>query len=226
MKKTKLSLIIPFYNDVGCPIPFVNELQTELKKEKVDYELILVDDCSQDNTLGELKTLEGKNVRVIHNKVNQDYGGAIMAGLAEAKGEILGFTCGDGEVSAKDIVRVYCQMTDRDHILKTVRLNRQDGWQREYISKVFNLWSKIRFKIKIPDINGYPVFFKKECYAGLGGHNVKTNWLFNIDLFRKMIKREYKIRNISVEHKKRAGGKSKMDPIRIVKMVLKYLGYK
>ncbi len=68
-----LSLVIPFYNDSGCPIPFVTELKKELKG--VDYELILVNDYSSDSTSEELDSLKDENTHVIHNKQNLDYGG-------------------------------------------------------------------------------------------------------------------------------------------------------
>ena len=102
MKKPELSIVIPFYNDAGCPIPFVKKLKKELKG--INYEIILVDDCSKDSTSDELNSLKETRIKVMHNKKNKDYGGAIMTGLDVAKGKILGFTCGDGEVSVKDIV--------------------------------------------------------------------------------------------------------------------------
>lgn len=216
-----LSLVIPFYNDVGCPIPFVGELKKEFKG--IEYELILVDDCSTDKTLEELNSLKAKNVRVIHNEQNRDYGGAVMEGFKKAKGDILGFTCGDGEVTPEDVARVYKEMKNYD-IIKAVRTNREDGLNREFISKVFNLLSWWRFKLKIKDINGYPVYFKKEVYQGLT--NIRTDWIFNIDLLRKITSRGYKIENVLVTHKKRFKGKSHMTPLRITKMVINYLKYK
>ena len=220
-----LSLIIPYYNDSGCPKPFVTELQRELKG--IDYEIILVDDCSKkDSTPEELDALKSKKVKVIHNKVNKDYGGAIMTGFEIAKGDILGWTCGDGEVTAKDVIKVYKEMRKEDDILKAIRLNRQDGISRKFISKVFNIWSKLRWGLNVADLNGYPVFFKRECYQDLGVHNVKTNWIFNTDLFRKMTAKGFKIREVEVIHEKRTSGKSHMKPLRIMKMVWRFIKYK
>jgi glycosyltransferase involved in cell wall biosynthesis len=224
-KEIKLSLIIPYYNDVGCPTPFVNELKNELKS--IDYEIILVDDCSTDNTLKELKTLEGDNIKIIHNEKNKDYGGAIQTGLSQSKGEILGWTCGDGEVTAKDVAEIYKQWKDSDSILKAIRKNRQDGLNRMFISRFLNIWSKVRFgsELKnIKDINGYPVFFRKEDYQKAS--NIRTDWIFNIDLFRKMIAKGCTVREIPVWHKKRSAGASHMNPIRIVRMVIGYMKYK
>jgi dolichol-phosphate mannosyltransferase len=226
MKKKKVSLVIPFYNDSGCPKPFAQELSNEFEKKKIDYELILVDDCSTDSTPEELDELKSIKIKVIHNKVNKDYGGAIMTGFREAKGDILGFSCGDGEVSAEDIVKIYENLRDWD-VIKANRVSRKDGLIRKITSKVFNLWSKLRFGIKMTDINGYPVYFKKEIYKDMDNFNgIKEDWLFNIDFFRKFISRKYKIKEYVVEHKKRFKGESKMIPKRIIKMIKGYILYK
>ncbi len=216
-----LSIVIPFYNDAGCPKIFVNQLIKELGN--IDYELILVDDCSSDSTLKELEELASKRVLVLHNNVNKDYGGAIMTGLNKARGEIIGFTCGDGEVTAKDVVKVYENMNNYD-VIKAIRLNRQDGWQRKFISRIFNLWSKLRFGLVIEDINGYPFFMKREIYQKLS--NLKSDWIFNIDMIRKIIAMDYEIKGIRVIHEKRVKGKSHMSPTRIIKMIFGFIRYK
>lgn len=220
MKKPDLSIVIPFYNDSKCPIPFVKKLKKEL--EDINYELILVDDCSKDSTPKELESLKSKRIRVILNKKNKDYGGAIMTGLDVAKGKILGFTCGDGEVDAEDIVRVYKEIGDLN-VIKAIRKKRKDGLGRDIISKIFNVWSEVRFRIHIKDINGYPVYFKREVYKSLT--DLQTGWLFNIDLLRKIKKQKYKIKGIYVKHYERLDGVSKMTLKRIVWMVWKYLKY-
>jgi len=221
MKQPELSLVIPFYNDSGCPIPFVNDLEKELKG--IDYELILVDDCSKDSTPQELTSLKNPRVHVILNKQNKNYGGAIMTGLDIARGEILGFTCGDGEVTPKDIAEVYKRMGDSD-IIKATRKNRKDGLKRKIISKIFNLLCLIRFGLNLKDINGYPVYFKKEIYKQLSG--LRTDSLFNLDLYLKIISKGYNIREIPVIHQERSEGISNMNFTRIGKMILSFLKYK
>lgn len=216
-----LSIVIPFYNDEGCAKPFVTELKKELKG--INYELILVDDCSKDNTAQELAELKSDNVKVIFNKKNLDYGGAIMTGLNQAKGDILGFTCGDGEVTARDVVKVYKCMGTKN-MIKAIRKNRQDGLDRKIISNIFNIWSRLRFNLKIKDINGYPVYFKKEIYQKL--KDLRTDWIFNTDFFRKALAKGHKVHNIEITHEKRFKGKSKMVPKRIIKMIIKYILYK
>jgi glycosyltransferase involved in cell wall biosynthesis len=216
-----LSIVIPYYNDAGCPIPFVTELKKELNG--IDYEIILVDDCSKDSTPKELDSLKEKRVKIIKNKKNKDYGGAIIEGLNNARGDILGFTCGDGEISPKEIVRVYNELGNYD-IIKSIRKNREDGLNRKFISFVFNIWSRMRFGIKLRDINGYPVYFKREVYKNL--KDLREDWIFNTDFFRKAIAKKYSIKEVIITHKKRSHGKSKMVPKRIIKMIVRFIRYK
>lgn len=221
MNRPELSLVIPFYNDSGCPIPFIKDLKKEL--ENIDYELILIDDCSKDSTPRELTSLKEKRVKIILNKQNLNYGGAIMTGLNRASGKILGFTCGDGEVTAKDIVGVYKEMKGLD-VIKAVRKDRKDGLQRRVISRIFNLLCFLRFGLKLEDINGYPVYFKREIYEKIG--LLKHDSLFNLDLYRKIIKKGYSVAGITVFHEKRSEGASNMNFTRIGKMVLSFFRYK
>ncbi|MFA4888712.1 MAG: glycosyltransferase family 2 protein [Candidatus Omnitrophota bacterium] len=216
-----LSLIIPFYNDSGCPIPFVAELKKEFKG--INYELILVDDCSSDSTPEELESLKDINVHVIYNKQNLGYGGAIITGLNRGKGDILGFTCGDGETSPKDIVRVY-KNTNNFAVTKAVRINRKDGLRRKLISRVFNSLNKLRFNMLLEDINGYPFFLKKEVYNELC--DLRTDWLFNIDLIGKILSKGHRINGFVIEHQKRLEGKSHVYPKNIIKMVIEYIKYR
>ncbi len=215
-----LSLVIPFYNDSGCPIPFVTELQRELKD--INYELILVDDCSSDSTPEELESLKDINVHIIYNEQNLGYGGAIITGLNAGKGDILGFTCGDGEASPKNIVRVY-KNTGNFDVTKAARRNRKDGLSRKFISRVFNTLNKLRFNIKLKDINGYPFFLKKEVYNELC--DLRTDWLFNIDLIGKILSKGYQINEFIIEHQKRLKGKSHIYPKGIIKMAIEYITY-
>lgn len=216
-----LSIVIPFYNDAGCPKIFVRELKKELRG--IEYEIILVDDCSKDSTPQELDSLKSQNIVIIHNKHNLDYGGAIIAGLDIAKGDIIGFTCGDGEVTAKDVIKVYKNMGNLD-VIKAIRKNRQDGLDRKFISFIFNIWDKLRFGINLEDINGYPLFMKKEVYQKV--YNLRKDWIFNTDLIRKILAQGYLITGVKVKHKKRVKGKSHMTPSRIIKMIAKFITYK
>ena len=111
-------------------------------------------------------------------------------------------------------------------VIKAIRKNRQDGLSRKIISKVFNIWSRLRFGLKLTDINGYPVYFKKEVYKEVNDGSIRTDWIFNTDLLRRIMKKKYQVKDVVIIHRERSEGQSKMVPSRIVKMVIKYIKYK
>ncbi len=220
----ELSLVIPYYYDAGCPIPFVTSLEKELKKYNIDYELILVDDCSGDSTPQELSQLKSERVKVILNKKNQHFGGAIQTGFEQATGKIFGFSCGDGDVSPENVVKVYNNVNGMD-VVKARRLNRNDGIIRKIITNMFLLLTRIKFGLKLKDINGFPVFLKREIYLDVRKRwKLKNDFNFNIDLYNKLNKLGYKkIEEITIMHNKRISGESKLTPKRLISTIWEFL---
>ncbi len=84
----KLSIVIPVYNEQDTIETLVEHVQAApLDLEK---ELILVDDCSSDDTQSHLKKLaEQDNIRVFYHDVNQGKGAALRTGFAAATGDIV-----------------------------------------------------------------------------------------------------------------------------------------
>ena len=68
MKPKLLSIIVPVYNYEKQIEANVHHIRTYLKKKKINYELILVDDGSTDNTAKTLNRLKNKNTIVLRNK--------------------------------------------------------------------------------------------------------------------------------------------------------------
>lgn len=97
----QLSIIVPVYNMAGGgKLQFC--LDSLLKQKLADYEIITVDDKSTDNSLEVLREYEVKypdKIRVIASPENRRQGGAKNLGLAQAKGDFIGFVDSDDWVS-------------------------------------------------------------------------------------------------------------------------------
>lgn len=95
-----LSIVIPAYNEedgVAAVIERVLAVEPELKKVGVDsMELIIVDDCSKDNTADIVRGFVDRGVVLIQHKVNRNYGGALKTGFRNARGNFLAFMDADG----------------------------------------------------------------------------------------------------------------------------------
>lgn len=85
----KISVIVPCYNEEESIMIFYEEINKIIKKMKLKFELIFIDDGSSDKTLEILRTLtkKDKNVRYISFSRNFGKEAGILAGLSEATGD-------------------------------------------------------------------------------------------------------------------------------------------
>jgi glycosyltransferase involved in cell wall biosynthesis len=92
-KSPKVSVLIPTYNYAFC----IDEtLQSVLDQEYQDFEIVIIDDCSKDNTDEVVqKYLSDPRVRYYRNEVNLGLVGNWNKCLSYAKGEYLKFLCAD-----------------------------------------------------------------------------------------------------------------------------------
>lgn len=90
MNKKKLSIIVPMYYEEEVAYEFYNRLKNVVKKIDFDYEMIFINDGSQDNTLMILKSIanEDSNVRIIDFSRNFGHQVAVTAGILNCKGDL------------------------------------------------------------------------------------------------------------------------------------------
>jgi glycosyltransferase involved in cell wall biosynthesis len=94
-----LSVIIPVYNEKNT----VREIVRRVQATGLVWEILLVDDGSQDGTRDVLAELDGKeNVRVILHGKNQGKGAAVRTGLQNARGDVFLIQDADLEYDPRD----------------------------------------------------------------------------------------------------------------------------
>jgi glycosyltransferase involved in cell wall biosynthesis len=81
----KLSIVIPVYNEKQ----WIRELLRRVQEVPIPKEIIIVDDCSTDGTRDMLKELDGGDVRVFYQQVNQGKGAALRDGFKHATGDVI-----------------------------------------------------------------------------------------------------------------------------------------
>ncbi|KKR10041.1 MAG: Glycosyl transferase, family 2 [Parcubacteria group bacterium GW2011_GWA2_39_18] len=101
-EKIFLSVIIPAYNESGRGLEdFLNNISSYLKKQSYTYEIVLVNDGSNDNTLFIAQSFVGKvpHLRVIDSQPNRGKGIVIRKGMLESVGQVRLFTDADNSTS-------------------------------------------------------------------------------------------------------------------------------
>ena len=111
MNEKKLSIVLPIYNEEKSIKKTILEWKNELDLLKIDYEIILAEDGSHDNTKNILFELinNDKNNIYLNNIVEKKrgYAGAIISSVKIANGEFILYTDSDGQCNPKDFINFW-----------------------------------------------------------------------------------------------------------------------
>src|ERR1700722_11233824 len=129
-----VSVVIPLYNEEDN----IAELQKELAAAlaSIDHEVILVDDCSQDQTLARIE--RGPGARVIEFAKNTGQSAAMYAGIQAATGEVIVLLDGDRQNDPADIARLLAGIEAGADLVCGYRANRKDTSFKRVQSRIAN----------------------------------------------------------------------------------------
>ena len=151
-----ISLIFPLYRDKYTVIKVINKSLKILKKLKIKYEIIIVDDCCPEKSgLIALKhSKKNKKIKVIFHKKNFGYGAAIRSGFKNSKYECVYAVDGDGEfgIALNDLPRILKKYSFNDLVI-TYRYKKRYKTSRIIISWFYNRLLRFLFDIKFKDIS-------------------------------------------------------------------------
>jgi len=99
------SIIIPTYNEDKTILEILKKINKVFLDSKVSFEIIIVNDCSKDNTLELLEKNRDLYSTLINNKKNIGKGGSVIEALKVAKGEYIFFQDADNEYNPDDFTK-------------------------------------------------------------------------------------------------------------------------
>jgi dolichol-phosphate mannosyltransferase len=157
------SVVVPLYNEeANLPI-----LQEELRValNGLDYEIVFVDDGSDDRTAGRVET--APNIRLIRFEKNSGQSAAIYAGLTTARGGTVVIIDGDLQNDPADIPRLLAEITRGADLVCGYRLKRQDTLVKRLTSRIANAVRSRYTKDGVRDTGCTLKAMKRECVSAL-----------------------------------------------------------
>jgi undecaprenyl-phosphate 4-deoxy-4-formamido-L-arabinose transferase len=127
-----LSYIIAGYNEESIIENSIRECHSTLSEDFPDFEIILVDDASTDNTRAIMENLakEFSNIKVICNLVNLNFGTSVLRGIKAASKDIIIYNAADLPLSPKDTKAITKQMREYDLLVLERKQYHATGWRK------------------------------------------------------------------------------------------------
>lgn len=149
--KIHLSVVVPAYNEQNRLPKTLREIEKYLKTQSYDWEIVVVNDGSKDNTSQVVKELlsEIENLRLVDNKENHGKGYVVRQGMLEAKGKYRVFTDADNSTSIDQVEKMWPEFEKGYDIIigsrdiKGAVLSVPQTWLRRRIGDIFNLLVQI-----------------------------------------------------------------------------------
>jgi len=210
-KKYGVSVVIPAYNEENGIAGTLEALIASLQKATFDYEIIVVNDGSTDNT-GSLLTKFP--VKAITNDINLGYGGSIKNGIQQATHELICITDADGTYPNERIPELVSELISHNaDMVVGARTGSQVAipYIRRPAKWVIGKLANYSVARKIPDINSGLRVFRRDI--ALNFFNLLPNgFSLTTTITLAMLTNNYKVRYISINYFPRKG-KSKIRPI-------------
>lgn len=139
--KIDFSLVIPVFNEAENLGELIKRCLLVCRDNGGSFEIILVDDGSSDGSAAMLaEAAQANGGEVVAVILNRNYGqhAAVIAGLAQSRGDIVVTLDADLQNPPEEIPRLLAEMQKGFDVVGTIRTIRHDSWFRKFASSLIN----------------------------------------------------------------------------------------
>lgn len=220
-----ISVIIPAYNEANGIAGVVGHVKSFMADQKIEHEIIVVNDCSTDNTANEAKS---PGVTVISHPINRGYGASLTTGLKKARYDHVLIMDADESYPVDDIEKLLPYMNDFDMVVGA-----RQG--KHYHGSLIKRLSRAAFYVllgyvtgeKVPDANSGLRIFKKDVVMQFED-DFCSGFSFTTTITIILLSNKNLIKFVPIDYMSRTG-KSKVrhlrDTARTVQILLHTIAY-
>lgn len=153
-----LSVVIPIYNEELLIDELLQRTSKVVSQIGIDYELIIIDDGSSDNTLTRLIEYQKqiKHLKILQLSKNFGHSSAITAGLSVSQGDYIVIMDGDLQDPPEIIYHLYKKITSKENldVVYAQRTSKKESFQRKILMSIFHKIFKTVSTLKYADDAG------------------------------------------------------------------------
>lgn len=215
--KNGFSIVIPCRNEAENIPSLGNELNNVFRKSNFPWEVIWVNDASDDNTPNAINYL-GPNHKLVSNPIRRGQSTSIQNGIDESKFSFIGLIDGDGQNNPADLLKMFLKIIDSPSLdfIQGCRITREDSFLRRRLpSLLANRLVKILIGSPLKDLGcGTKVFRKIVVEEIPFSGEIHRLYAAHAHLIG------FKVTEVGVDHRPRKFGKSSYGYERIFKFLL------
>jgi dolichol-phosphate mannosyltransferase len=205
-----LSIVIPVKNEAGNIAPLVAEIGAALDNSGIDYEIVYVDDGSDDPTAAEIARLQAADprLRLVRHAESCGQSAAIGTGVRAARAPWIATLDGDGQNDPADIPALWqiarAAPAVPPLLIAGHRANRRDSWSKRRASKIANAVRRALLHDDTPDTGCGLKLFPRALFLDLPDFDHMHRFLPALALREGAV-----VRSLPVNHRPRERGTSK-----------------
>jgi glycosyltransferase involved in cell wall biosynthesis len=207
-KPTGLSFFFPAYNDGGTIASLVIRAVQAISRLTPDFEVIVVNDGSQDSTaeIADELARTYPQVKVVHHRQNRGYGGALRTGFATASKELIAYTDGDAQYDPGEIEVLWKQLTPGADMVNGYKISRSDPLHRIVIGRIYHHTVKLLFRLQVRDVDCDFRLMRREIFDRV--RLERDTGVICLEMMRKIQDAGFRIVETPVHHYHRTHGRS------------------
>jgi len=209
-KIKSLSIFFPCYNDAGTVGSLVVSAYDVAKSLTNDFEVIVIDDGSNDNSREILDSLLilYNDLKIVLHKTNQGYGSVLKSGFENSSKDLIFYTDGDGQYDVYELKKLFNIMQEDIDVVNGYKIERNDPMHRKIIGKIYLFIMRILFRFKTRDVD---CDFRLIRASAMNNIDLKhKSGVVCLELVKKLEKSGAKIIDVPVNHYFRTYGKSQI----------------
>lgn len=156
---TSVSLVIPAYNDETTIGRLIEDSDALLSEVCRDYEIVVINDGSNDNTLDVLQEAASQNrrIKVINHEVNEGFGATIRELYLSGNKDLIFSLPGDYQYAPKELLAMARGLEKNDFVIG-LRVKRNDPARRKFQSHIYNTLLRFLYGHRHTDVNSIKLF--------------------------------------------------------------------